>query len=98
MKKPIEYQPIVDAFIREYRERPLMFKSPRSRKQKQLTLTDLHALHLPDTTPLEAEWTDTAGYHRAPVMGVWESESGSVVLTVGAEQIVPEHAGTERMD
>lgn len=87
MKKPIEYQPIADAFIREYRERPLMFKSPRSRKQKQLTLTDLHDLHLPDTTPIEAEWTDAAGYHRAPVTGAWESESGSVVLTVGKDQM-----------
>lgn len=98
MKRVVEYQPIVDEFIREYRERPLMFKSPQSRKQKQLTLTDLHALHLPDTTPIEAEWTDAAGYHRAPVTGVWESESGSVVLTVGMEQIVPEYAGTERTD
>lgn len=71
---------------------------PRRNPPTQRTLSDLHALHLPDTTPIEAEWTDAAGYHRAPVTGAWESESGSVVLTVGAEQIVPEHAGTERTD
>lgn len=96
MKKVVEYQPIVDEFIREQRERPLIFCSPRRRKPTQRTLADLQNMHLPDTTPIEAEWTDAAGYHRAPVTGVWESESGSVVLTVGAEQIVPEHAGTER--
>lgn len=56
----------------------------------QRTLADLLSMRLPDTTPLEAEWTDAAGYHRAPATGVWESESGSVVLMVGAEQIVPE--------
>ena len=71
---------------------------PRRNPPAQRTLVDLQNLHLPDTTPIEAEWTDTAGYHRAPVKGMWESESGSVVLTVGAEQIVPEHAGTERTD
>lgn len=71
---------------------------PRRNPPTQRTLSDLQNLHLPDTTPIEAEWTDAAGYHRAPVTGVWESESGSVVLTVGAEQIVPEHAGTERTD
>ena len=71
---------------------------PRRNKPATRTLYDLQNLHLPDTTVLEAEWTDAAGYHRAPVTGVWESESGSVVLTVGTEQIVPEHAGTERTD
>lgn len=84
--KPIEYQPIVDEFIRTQRERPLVFGAPRRRKQSQRTLADLQKFHLPDTTTLEAEWTDAAGYHRAPVTGVWESESGGVVLTVGAEQ------------
>lgn len=71
---------------------------PRRNKPATLTLDDLQNLHLPDTTHLEAEWTDENGYHRAPVTGVWESESGSVVLTVGAEKIVPERAGTERTD
>ena len=84
--KPIEYQPIVDEFIRTQRERSLIFRSPRRRKETKRTLADLQSLHLPDTTPLEAEWTDAAGYHRAPVTGVWESERGSVVLTVGTEQ------------
>lgn len=70
---------------------------PRRNQPMKRTLADIHALNLPDTTVLEAEWTDAAGYHRAQVTGVWESESGSVVLTVGAEQIVPERAGTERM-
>lgn len=83
--KPIEYQPIVDEFIRARRERPLMLRLSRRRKETHRTLSDLQKLHLPDTTPLEAEWTDAAGYHRAPVTGVWESESGSVVLTVGKE-------------
>lgn len=84
--KPIEYQPIVDEFIRAQRERPLMLRLSRRRKETHRTLSDLQKLNLPDTTPLEAEWTDAAGYHRAPVTGAWESESGSVVLTVGAEQ------------
>ena len=83
--KPIEYQPIVDEFIRTQRERPLVFRSPRRRKQSQRTLSDLQNFHLPDKTVLEAEWTDENGYHRSPVTGVWESESGSVVLTVEKE-------------
>lgn len=98
MEKVVEYQPIVDEFIREQRKHPLIFCSPRRRKPTQRTIADLLSLHLPDTTPIEAEWTDAAGYHRAPVTGAWESESGSVVLTVGTEQNVPEHAGTERTD
>ena len=84
--KPIEYQPIVDEFIRMQRERPLVFRSLQRRKPSQRTLLDLQNLHLPDKTVLEAEWTDGGGYHRVPVTGVWESESGSVVLTVAAEQ------------
>ena len=84
--KIVEYQPIVDEFIRERVQKPLVFRSPRRKQLTQQTITDLLALHLPDTTVLEAEWTDAAGYHRAPVTGAWESESGSVVLTVGAEQ------------
>ena len=71
---------------------------PRRNPPTHRTFSDLQNLRLPDTTPLEAEWTDAAGYHRAPVTGVWESESGSVVLTVGTEQIVPEHDVTERTD
>lgn len=63
---------------------------PRRNKPATLTLDDLQNLRLPDTTVLEAEWTDAAGYHRAPVTGVWESERGSVVLTVGAEHNVAE--------
>lgn len=86
MKKVIEYQPIVDEFIRTQRERPLVFRSSRRRKETHRTLSDLQKLHLPDATTLEAEWTDAAGYHRAPVIGVWESEDGSVVMTVGSEQ------------
>ena len=88
--KPIEYQPIVDEFIRAQRERPLIFRSSRRRQETHSTLADLQNLHLPDKTVLEAEWTDAAGYHRAPVTGAWESERGSVVLTVGKEQVVPE--------
>ena len=90
MEKVIEYQPIVDEFIREQQKHPLIFRLSRRRKETHRTLSDLQNLHLPDTTPIEAECTDATGYHRAPVTGVWESESGSVVLTVGAEQIVPE--------
>lgn len=71
---------------------------PRRNPPTQRTIADLQKLNLPDTTPLEAEWTDEKGYHRAPVTGVWESESGSVVLTVGTEQNVSERAGTERTD
>lgn len=63
---------------------------PRRNKPVTRTLYDLQNLRLPDTTMLEAEWTDAAGYHRAPVTGVWESEDGSAVLTVGAEQTVAE--------
>lgn len=88
--KPIEYQPIVDEFIREQQKHPLIFRSLRRRKETHRTLSDLQNLHLPDTTPIEAEWTDAAGYHRAPVTGVWESESGAVVLTVGDEKVIPE--------
>lgn len=84
--KPIEYQPIVDEFIRAQRERSLIFRSQRRRKETQRTLSDLQNLHLPDTTVLEAEWTDGTGYHRAPVTGAWESESGSMVLTVVADR------------
>ena len=98
MKKVIEYQPVIDEFIREQRKHPLIFCSPRRRKPTQRTLADLQKLNLPGTTMLEAEWTDEKGYHRAPVTGACESESGSVVLTVGTEQIVPEHAGTERTE
>lgn len=57
---------------------------PRRNPPTQRTLSDLQNLHLPDTTPIEAEWTDEKGYHRAPVTGVWESEDGSAVMTVGA--------------
>ena len=68
---------------------------PRRNKPATRTLADLRSLHLPDATTLEAEWTDAAGYHRAPVTGVWESESWSVVLTVGKEQNVAESTETE---
>lgn len=68
---------------------------PRRNPPTQRTLADLQNLHLPDTTPIEAEWTDAAGYHRAPVTGVWESEDGSAVLTVGKEQIVSGRGGAE---
>ena len=68
---------------------------PRKNPPTQRALADLLAIHMPDSTPIEAEWMDAAGYHRAPVTGVWESESGSVVLTVGAEQNVAESRETE---
>lgn len=68
---------------------------PRRNPPTHRTLSDLQKLNLPDKTPLEAEWTDAAGYHRAPVTGVWESESGSAVLTVGAERNVAEQDGAE---
>lgn len=68
---------------------------PRRNQPMKRTLADLRSIHLPDTTPLEAEWTDAAGYHRAPVTGVWESEDGSAVMTVGSDQIVPEQDGAE---
>lgn len=58
---------------------------PKKKEPMQRTLADLNDLHLPEVTRLEAEWTDAAGYHRAPVTGAWESESGSVVLTVGKD-------------
>lgn len=63
---------------------------PKKKEPVQRTLADLNDLRLPETTLLEAEWTDEKGYHRAPVTGVWESESGSVVLTVGSEQTAAE--------
>lgn len=88
MKKAVEYQPIVDEFIKEQRENAMVFRRPGRRKGAQRTIQDVKDLHLPDTAPMEAEWSDGNGYHRAKVTGVWESESGSVVLTVGAEQSV----------
>lgn len=90
MKKIVKYQPIVDAFFRMRQKNPLVFKSPPHCRPKQRTLKDLNNLHMPDKAPLEAEWTDGSGYHRATVTGAWESEAGSVVLTVGKEQVVPE--------
>ena len=66
--------------------------------KKQITLRQIRELTEPDDTKISVEWTDGDGYHICPVTGVWESESGSVVLTVGTEQIVPEHVGTERTD
>lgn len=65
---------------------------PRSKKQKRITIADLHALHMPNSTPLEVEYSDGSGYHRAPVVGAWESESGNVVLTVGKDITVPERS------
>lgn len=59
---------------------------PRRNQPTQRTLADLRNLHLLDTTPLEMEWTDENGYHRVPIVGVWESEEGSAVFSVGAEQ------------
>jgi len=56
---------------------------PMKKESAQITIADLNKLHLPDDAKLDAEWTDAAGYHRAPVTGAWESESGSVVMTVG---------------
>lgn len=55
----------------------------KKKEPVQRTLADLNSLCLPETTRIEAEWADAAGYHRAPVTGAWESESGSMVLTVG---------------
>lgn len=85
MKDVIKYQPIIDEFMRSEFVKPLVFRTPQ-RKPKQRTLADLRNLHLPDTTPLEAEWTDENGYHRVPIVGVWESEDGRVVFSAGAEQ------------
>lgn len=90
MKGVVEYQPIVDEYFREKRMKQIVLRMPRRKKEVRKTTGDLAALNLPDTTPMEAEWSDGKGYHRAKVTGVWESESGSVVLTVGAEQVVPE--------
>jgi len=59
---------------------------PMKKESAQITIADLNKLHLPDTTPLEAEWTDEKGYHRVPVVGMWESEDGSAVLTAQKEQ------------
>ena len=56
------------------------------RKQKQKTMADIEKLHLPGETKLEAEWTDENGYHRVPIIGVWESEDGGAVFSAGAEQ------------
>ena len=58
---------------------------PKKKESAQITITDLNKLHLPDDAKLDVEWTDAAGYHRAPVTGAWESESGSVVMTVGKD-------------
>lgn len=63
---------------------------PRRNPPAQRTLADILSLHLPDTTPIEAEWTDAAGYHRAPVTGAWESENGAVVLSVGNDTFAAE--------
>lgn len=57
----------------------------KKKEHVQKTIADLNDLRLPETTRLEAEWTDAAGHHRAPVTGAWESENGSVVLTVGKD-------------
>lgn len=85
MKDVVEYQPIIDEFMQSEFVKPLVFHTPR-RKPTQRTLEDLRNLHLLDTTPLEMEWTDENGYHRVPIVGVWESEEGSAVFSVGAEQ------------
>lgn len=92
MNKNVKYQPIVDVFFRMRQKNPLVFKSPPCRKPKQRTLKDLNDLHMPDKAPLEAEWTDEIGYHRAKVTGVWESETGSVVLSVGKDGSVRDAA------
>lgn len=65
---------------------------PKKNEPVQRTLADILSLRLPDTMPIEAEWTDAAGYHRAPVVGAWESEGGGIVLSVGAERVVLERA------
>lgn len=65
------------------------------KRVQQVTLREIRKMTEPDETKINVEWTDAAGYHRAPVTGVWESESGSVVLTVGAEQNVAESTETE---
>ena len=83
MKDVIEYQPIIDEFMQSEFVKPIVFRTPR-RNPTQRTIADLRNLHLPDTTPLEAEWTDENGYHRVPIVEVWESEDGSAVMTVGA--------------
>ena len=63
--------------------------------KKQITLRRIRELTEPDDTKISVEWTDGDGYHICPVTGVWESESGSVVLTVGAKQNVAESTETE---
>lgn len=83
------YQRMMDEYTREHTETPVVFRSPR-RKPVQRTMKDLIELKMPEETPLEAEWSDGNGYHRAPVVGAWESESGAVVLSVGKEQTVTE--------
>lgn len=59
---------------------------PRRNPPTQRTIADVQKLNLPDTTPLEAEWTDENGYHRVPIVGMWESEDGHAVFSAGAEQ------------
>lgn len=85
MKRVVEYQPIVDEFMRSEYQRPLVFRSQSGRNQHKITLADLAALHMPDGTALEVEYYDSTGYHRALVTGAWESEDGSVVLNAGQD-------------
>ena len=66
------------------------------KKLKQVTLGDIRKMQEPDETKISVEWTDGNGYHICPATGVWESESGSVVLTVGAEQKVAEQKVAEQ--
>ena len=54
--------------------------------KKQITLGRIRELTEPDETKISVEWTDGDGYHICPATGVWEQESGGIVLTVHKEQ------------
>lgn len=64
-------------------EKPVIFRSEIEQSADGPTVKDIKASTLNDDAVLEAEWEDRDGYHREKVTGIWESESGAVVLKVG---------------
>ena len=71
-------------------EKVLIIRESRRREPVQRTIKDIIELNMPEESPLEAEWSDGNGYHRAPVTGAWESENGAVVLSVGKDAFAAE--------
>lgn len=64
------------------------------KRVKQVTLGEIRKMTEPDEAKVCVELCDERGYHIYPVMGMWERESGGVMLTVGAEQNVAESTET----